>query len=342
MENTPTILDNFLPETIAENLFDFVNKLQWSYGWKSNPTGFAHWNCDIAKASMSNGLDVTKDIQDEQVLAAWNFIKSEYLPDYSLIRCYANSHTFGVEGYPHTDSKRDQDITVVVYMNKNWRREWGGETLIYDGDTIVKGALPAFNRAVIFKGNQYHCARSVSRTCPDTRRTIMFKCAKVNADSKRDSLQRFLETVGAQSKEHSSSVLINHLLFTYDLLKAANQSDDICLAGGAHSLYGTSKFKDACLAMDDTVGLRSVIGDAPLELVKLFATVNRPAALEQALARDTRELSLTAGGSVIVTDEQFYALCAMDAANLYEQTTSFSFSKSFPNLSKFWAKIYKE
>jgi hypothetical protein len=227
-------------------------------------------------------------------------------------------------------------------MNKNWRREWGGETLIYDGDTIMKGALPAFNRAMIFKGNQYHCARAVSRICPDTRRTIMFKCARTNTDTKRDSLQRFLEIVGAESKEHSSSVLINHLLFTYDLLKAAKQDDDVCLAGGAHSLYGTSKFKDACLAMDDTVGLRSVIGDAPLELVKLFATVKRPAALEKALHENTRELPLTAGGSILVTDEQFYALCAMDAANLYEQTSSLQFSKSFPNLSKFWGKIYKE
>jgi hypothetical protein len=337
----PLVVDNFLPTMLAEPLYGYVKNLHLNYGWKSNTgIGYGHWNCDLADAGLSNGLDVSDRIKDKEfVYQAWQFIKSAYLTDYTLIRCYANGHTYGIEGYPHTDSKRDQDVTVVIYMNKNWKREWGGETLVYDGDTIVKGALPAFNRAMIFKGNQYHCARAVSRTCTDLRRTIMFKCAKNGADTKRDELQRFLEKSGADAKEHKLGSLGNHLLGTYDLLKAANQSEDICLAGGAHSLYGTSIYKDACLEQDDQAELLSIIGEKAMDLVKLFATTARPTALEATAGKYTETLPLTDGGEVQITREQFYALYVIEAANLYEQNSGVP--SKYPNLKKFWSKIYK-
>lgn len=337
----PIVIDNFLPAMLAEPLYGYVTGLDWTYGWRSNTsTGYPHWNCDLASAGIYNGLDVADNIADkEYVYQAWKFINSAYLKDYSLIRCYANAHTFGVEGYPHTDSKRADDITVVIYMNKDWKREWGGETLLYEGDRIVQAALPAFNRAMIFNSNQWHCARSVSRICPDLRRTIMFKCAKTGTDPRRDSLQRFIESVGAASKEHKVGNLANHLLTTYDLLKAANQSDDICLAGGAHSLYGTNIYKEACLADDDQDSLRAVIGDTALELVKLFATTDRPQALEATAGKYTSTLPLTTGGTVEITQEQFYALFVIEAANLYEQNSGVP--NKYPNLKKFWSKIHK-
>jgi len=338
----PMVIDNFLPEMIAQPLYRYVKNLSWNYGWRSNASmGYAHWNADIANADKSNGLDISESLQDKEfVLQAWKFINSAYFPDYRLIRCYANAHTHGVEGYPHTDSKRDQDITIVIYMNKGWKREWGGETIVYDGSTIVEASVPAFNRAMIFKGNQFHCAKPVSRICPDLRRTIMFKCAKLDADPVRDRLQIFLEKVGAADKEHKMGSLFNHLLTTYDLLKAAKQPDDICLAGGAHSVYGTNIYKDACLNADEQAELLELIGDKAMALVQLFATTDRPKALEQTGGKYPGTLPLTDGGTVEITAEQFYALYAIEAANLYEQNGGIP--KSYPNLQKFWSKIYKD
>jgi 2OG-Fe(II) oxygenase superfamily len=332
----PASYDNFLPDSIADQLYKYVNDIRWTYGWKSNKSiGHAHWNFDIAGAGTHNGLDVSNRLMGP-VLDAWNHIQSTYLKDYILIRCYANAHTYGVEGYPHTDSRRDQDVTVVVYMNKDWKREWGGETVIYNGNDITLASTPAFNRALIFKGNQWHCARGVTRICPDQRRTIMFKCAVANADPTRDNLQKFLHNVGANNKEHRYGNLTNHLLNTYDLLKAAGQNTTTCLAGGAHSIFGTNIFKGACLTLESREQLEAIIGKEATDLVRIFGTIDRPRVLENP-AKLVNNLDLTDGGITTVTQEQFDALCAIEAANLYDQNGL----DQYPNLKALWARIFK-
>jgi 2OG-Fe(II) oxygenase superfamily len=338
----PQVIDNFLPDYIAEPLFDYVNTLTWSYGWRSNNNmGYAHWNNDIAAAGSHNGLDIADQIQDKDAVhSAWHHINSKYLKDFILIRCYANAHTYGVEGYPHTDSVREDDVTVVVYMNKTWRREWGGETVVYDGDNIVQSSVPRFNRAVLFKGNQHHSARGVTRTCPELRKTLMFKCARIATDTKRDQLQQFLTQVGAATKSHQSTTLIKHLLGTYDLLRAADQSDAVCFAGATHSLFGTNIYRDACMSHDQTDQLKEIIGSTALELVRLFSAVARPGALETTGGIYTKTLPLTGGAIVNITEEQFWALYTIEAANLYEQHGCIP--KSYPNLQKFWSKIYTQ
>lgn len=328
-------VNNFFPADLAEQIYGIVSNLRWAYGWKSNRSiGYAHWNYDFAGGGVHNGLDVSNRINGP-MLDAWNYIKTTYLPDHVLIRCYANAHTYGVEGYPHTDSKRDQDTTVVVYMNKDWKREWGGETLIYDGDTIETASVPAFNRALLFKGNQWHCARSVTRICPDQRRTLMFKCAKIGADTARDNLQIFLNSIGANDKAHKFGSLSNHLLGTYDLLKSAGQDTDTCLAGGAHSIFGTNAFKSPCLTIDQQGRLEEVIGPKALELVKLFSTINRPKVLEQSIGKVMHSIELTDGGVVVVSPENFKALCAIEAANLADQDEL----GNYPGLKAVWQQL---
>lgn len=326
------ILDSFLPQEVADKLHKYVEDLEWTYGWRSNnATGYAHWNNNISKAGPENGLNI-EDRLEGAAKEAWEYIKSNHLPDHVLIRCYANAHTHGVEGYPHTDSKRDQDTTVVIYMNKGWKREWGGETLIYDGDRIVEAALPAFNRAVIFNGNQWHSARNVTRICPDLRKTIMFKCARANADVKRDSLQQMLERADANTRKHKFGSLMAHLLNTYDLLKAAGLPDDTCLAGGIHSIFGTNAFKDRCLTYGDRPMLEDLFGKTPVDLAVLFSIIDRASTLENALANKTLTLDLTDGGTITVTQEQLDALCFIEAANLQDQNEL----TRFKNLKAFW------
>ena len=313
-------IENFLPQEIAEDLHDYVRRIKWSYGWRSNSgMGYAHWNHDIAKAGTANGLDVESRISGA-VADAWNFIKATYLKDHILIRCYANSHTYGVEGYPHTDSRRDQDTTVVIYMNKDWRREWGGETLVYDGSNIESATVPQFNRAVIFNGNKWHCARGVTRICPDQRKTIMFKAAKRNADPYRDALQQLLNKHGAPRFNHKNGSLQNHLLITYDLLKEAGQPTAVCLAGGAHSIFGTNAFRHVCIDPTEfRAEVSSVIGEAATQLVELFSKIDRPRTLVENMGNETPMLRTNDGGAVPVTKMQFDALLMIECANLSEQ-----------------------
>lgn len=326
---------NFLSESLASRVSNVVDNLRWSYGWKSsNTTGYAHWNYDFTGGETYNGLDVSNRLNGP-VLEAWNFIQSSYLQNHILVRCYANAHTYGVEGYPHTDSKRSYDTTVVLYMNKDWKREWGGETVIYNGNDITTASVPEFNKALIFKGNEWHCARGVTRICPVQRKTLMFKCSTINADPKRDELQKFLSSIGANDKAHKLGSLTNHLLGTYDLLRANNLPNDTCLAGGAHSVFGTNAFTNPCLTLQNRDKLVEVIGERATQLVELFSKISRPQCLEESLATKNTELLLSNGSTVTVTNEQLMSLCYLEAANLIDQQEL----AKFPGLKALWASV---
>jgi Rps23 Pro-64 3,4-dihydroxylase Tpa1-like proline 4-hydroxylase len=116
-------------------------------------------------------------------------IKYQYVtdPDTYPIRAYANAYTFGTEGYIHTDSTIATDMTYLIYLNEEWDRDWAGETLFFNGDTILKAALPKWNRLVIFPSKMDHCARSVSRICSKLRTILVFK-------SKVDKNNELIET----------------------------------------------------------------------------------------------------------------------------------------------------
>jgi hypothetical protein len=116
-------IPNIFPEELAQQLHTYVSNVPWSYGWASNKSmGYTHWNFDFAKAGPDNGIDVADRLPPILSLA-WKYLQKEHLGEQDLLRCYTNAHTFGVEGYPHTDSKRDDDETIVIYMNTEWRRE---------------------------------------------------------------------------------------------------------------------------------------------------------------------------------------------------------------------------
>jgi Rps23 Pro-64 3,4-dihydroxylase Tpa1-like proline 4-hydroxylase len=55
--------------------------------------------------------------------------------------------------YHHsTHGKLDRRINLLVYMNKDWKREYKGDLIMYNKDNIskVKSIQPIFNRCVIF------------------------------------------------------------------------------------------------------------------------------------------------------------------------------------------------
>lgn len=319
------IIENILPIELANTIYDHCNNLQWSYNWHSNKniSPYYHWNSSLSSGLIYNTLDITTTVK-KPVIDAWNYLQQKYLPTHKLIRCYANSYTYGTEGYPHTDSIRLDDITTILYITKNWPRQWGGETVVYDGTNIVSSTLPYFNRALMLNSNIWHCARGVTRICSALRTVLVFKSTPVNIDHTRDRLQIFLQEIGAEQLPHNSTNLLVHLLKTYDYLKLVNQPEYVCLAGGLHSVLGTTIYKHNCLNKDSTEILSNFAGDKVIELVKLFSTINRPHVLEEYLCGNTK-------------NQQFEELCLIEAANLVQQNGL----KQYPKLTELWDTIFK-
>jgi hypothetical protein len=247
------------------------------------------------------------------------------------LRCYINAHTYGIEGYPHTDSFREHDKTIVIYLNPEWSRDWGGETLVYDGDTIVHAGLPKFNSAVVFNGNQVHCARGVTRTCPEVRYTLMFKYAPKSIDLTRDKIQVFLKHIGCDQVYHSERRLQTHLLNVYDLLKANGHEEYVCMAGGLHGIMGTSLIPTQIIDPKHRDIVAKICGYPALELVELYRDLERPDTLEAAIKNNSLTVRQRDGQTRTLTKSQLNNVCALDAANLKDQ----KLSARWPNISRF-------
>ena len=62
-------------------------------------------------------------------------------------------------------------LNILVYFNKDWKREWGGEIELWDEHvkTCVHSFSPLFNRCVVFETNEvsYHGVTAVK--CPEDR-----------------------------------------------------------------------------------------------------------------------------------------------------------------------------
>lgn len=326
-------IEQVFPQELADRLHKTITETGWHYGWRSNfGMGYGHWNKSYVKSSSANGLDIADKLENPAIIDAWNLIKELYVPDHILLRCYANAHTYGIEGYPHTDSSRPKDKTILMYINKNWRREYGGETVIFKDNEILLSELPRHNRGLIFPGNYTHTARGATRICPDLRMTLMFKVAPSGLDLLRDEIQKFTQALGADKIKHYNDNLGDHLLRTYDLLKNKNAESYTTAAGGLHSIMGTNHFKQQVLDPKYMRRITIKFGPETTRLVELFSKIKKTETLESALKNKSTTLTLLDGTTIVESQHTINQLCLIEAANLADQNCL----KQHTNLQEFW------
>lgn len=325
--------ETVFPEELLKQLTETLQNVPWQYGWHSNKNiEFTHWNHSFVRAGAHNGIDVAGDLPP-LLATAWQYIQDTITGPMDLLRCYANTHTFGIEGYPHTDSRRDADETIVIYFSPYWQRNWGGETIVYDGDTIIHAELPRYNKGLRFHGNQWHQARSVTRICPAQRITLMFKFAPKNLDPLRNRIQAALTHIGANKIKHSGRNLLVHLLNTYDILRSWGYDDDTCAAGAGHSIFGTNVFKTVAIPHEKRQEVVNIVGENATMLIELFKDIRRPQTLEKCLKTGTKTVEMNDGSTRELTMAQLNSLCAIEAANLTDQ----SGLKNYPQLQRYVA-----
>nr|NDG05715.1 2OG-Fe(II) oxygenase [Oxalobacteraceae bacterium] len=325
-------IPNIIPGNLIDPILDQIQTQGWHYGWRSSKVmGYSHWNIDFAQADSSNGLDVAHKLP-QPLLHLWQHLQATLCPDTVLLRCYTNSHTFGVEGYPHADSKRQHERTLVIYLNKHWHREWGGETLLYDDQRVLHAELPRFNHGLVFDSDLWHCARGVTRICPAQRITLMFKFAPQGMDPDRDRLQVLLAQLGTEQIDHSGRCLFNHLLSVYDILKRRGLPPHVCLAGGTHSIFGTTVFATSAMALDQRPQLVDVVGDQAADLVDLFRVLDRPRVLDNWCHNPQSPLTNAQGQTLQLDPDVVAQLCQIECANLEDQKSL----DRRAGLHKFW------
>lgn len=101
--------------------------------------------------------------------------------------------------------------------------------------------------------------------------------------SKRHLLVLALKRTGAFYINHKKRLerkLGEHLLGTYDALKKMGADEDVAIAGGLHSIYGTSVFRKVTVPPERRAVIRGLFGERAERLAWLFSAINRPACLE--------------------------------------------------------------
>lgn len=96
-----------------------------------------------------------------------------------LLRCYANGHTFGIDGDFHQDSTDINDFTFLLYMNPITSKDvdtFGGYTMFKSSNNNIQCIEPIGNRGIFFNSNMFHKGLSFNRSSYDLRITVAFKC----------------------------------------------------------------------------------------------------------------------------------------------------------------------
>jgi len=177
--------ENEFDVCLFENLEMFLKNSSWKWGYKSATYMFSrsipHWSIVFGGVSKPN--QEYYDCEDELngiIKNIWIFLKEKYFQEDILVRCYANGITKGIDQKIHTDDNHSDSKTCIVYVNKEWNVDWGGETIIWNRDKrqIIHSYLPKYNSVLIIPGNCYHGVRPVSGYCDDLRITLMFKTRK--------------------------------------------------------------------------------------------------------------------------------------------------------------------
>lgn len=190
------VLDNFYPQDIANQLLHYSNYLDWDLT-RTDGNGDHFWTKHLYGSEYKiEGYTefVPHPIEQQDVAAAWEYFRSKYNVDHSLLHSvYCNGLTYGTEAHQHTDFNLLYGTTVVCYLCDEWNSHWSGATNFYTGtyspnfadavyyeNEIIKSVLPKHNRVVVFDGNIIHSVAPLSKSCKNFRVTLMFKIKDIH------------------------------------------------------------------------------------------------------------------------------------------------------------------
>ena len=169
------VIDNFLPPSLLNGVIDdFRNYNNW--GWDNSNYSKDH---QVKKffSPWNNDGDTTLPINTKLILNYFNSpdvinmleeltgIKG-LIADPTLLGGGMHKIDSGGKLSIHVDSRKHaisgnyRRLNLLVYLNKDWNKEWGGSLQLWDKDmtTMVQDIQPLFNRVVIFNtgADTYH------------------------------------------------------------------------------------------------------------------------------------------------------------------------------------------
>lgn len=182
MEYGPVqVFDDRLPAPLYQALLAAVGRLGWGFGWNTpfNPNS-RYWHHEVGYGAKANTACVQHRVRQHPVVEFAQYLDwllAELVaPDAKILRFYLNAHTYGTDGWPHTDTDRGQELTTVLYLTPQWKPEWCGETVIFNPQGDIEAAvLPRPNRLLSFPSDRLHSPRPLAKVFEGLRVVLVVK-----------------------------------------------------------------------------------------------------------------------------------------------------------------------
>jgi len=192
MKDETLVIDDAFSDELNIKLNEFMKNAPWYYGRKPHPDApFAFWGTTFYQRPEFMDLGVTQNLHaDAKILGD---IMTEIAPklngQYEILQIASNGQTYGQDGHMHPDDHKDGTYTMLVYVNTEWKVDWGGETrfFIHGNPHDTKGnskediwsVLPMPRRAVFFNSQIVHMGSAPNRVFDGLRMTLAYKMKKV-------------------------------------------------------------------------------------------------------------------------------------------------------------------
>jgi Rps23 Pro-64 3,4-dihydroxylase Tpa1-like proline 4-hydroxylase len=176
------IINNFFPKETAEHLYQHypgINSKKWDH------TTYINQKNKFVKNTFED-LPVYQQLFEElndksftQLLEKITGVQP-LLPDSSLHGAGLHQSTKGafldvhIDFNKHPEKKWHRRMNLIIFMNKNWKKEYNGYLELWDMDKKerIENIKPSFNKAVLFETNEisFHGHPKPLNTPPDVSR----------------------------------------------------------------------------------------------------------------------------------------------------------------------------
>ena len=180
------VFDDLLPAPLYQALMQAAGRVGWRFGWNtpSNPHS-RYWHHEVGHGAKANTADVSERVRQHPLPAFAQYadwLRSHLVsPQTRLLRFYLNAHTYGTDGWPHTDTDRGEELTTVLYLTSPWKPEWCGETVVFNPQGDIEAAvLPRPNRLLSFPSDRLHSPRPLSKAYEGLRVVLVVKLGPPN------------------------------------------------------------------------------------------------------------------------------------------------------------------
>lgn len=179
---TVQVFDDIVPQDLYRELLMASRRIPWRFGWNtpSNPN-MRYWHHEVGGGGKDNIEDVSQAVERHPAKVFGRYqewLRTQVVPrDTKVLRFYLNGHTFGTDGWQHTDTDRREELTMVLYLTQKWQLEWCGETVVFNQERndIERAVLPRSNRLLVFPSDRLHCPRPLSKVFEGLRVVLVVK-----------------------------------------------------------------------------------------------------------------------------------------------------------------------